>query len=44
MPSIGVIKVKKGIEYIDLVPYGCTQLRLTVFPQLKARDGRDSDK
>lgn len=41
LPTIKVKKLSKKNEQIDLVPYGCTQLRLTVFPQLAGKVKED---
>lgn len=34
LPTKGIAcAVSDCIEYLELIPYGCTELRLTVFPQ-----------
>ena len=38
LPKQGHLKLQDGqTKYIDLVPYGCTELRLTVFPDVDAK-------
>ena len=38
LPKQGHLKLQDGqTKYIDLVPYGCTELRLTVFPDADAK-------
>ena len=33
LPEGGVAQpISDTVEYLDLIPYGCTELRLTVFP------------
>lgn len=35
LPGVGNVIAMPGTETIQLVPYGCTELRLTVFPEIK---------
>jgi hypothetical protein len=35
LPDVGASKVSEAIERVVLVPYGSTQLRITVFPWLR---------
>ena len=45
MPEQGHLKLLTGeTQYIDLVPYGCTELRLTVFPDADAEEQHNFQK
>lgn len=45
MPEQGHLKLLNGETlYIDLVPYGCTELRLTIFPDVNAEALPDPGK
>jgi hypothetical protein len=35
LPDLSVSKVSETVERVTLVPYGSTQLRVTIFPALK---------
>ena len=45
MPEQGHLELLNGeTQYIELVPYGCTELRLTIFPDVNADPLPDAEK